>query len=457
MRQRKVILRIAVLSGLVLSGAGARAAVHYYFLPETGIWAEPENWDLEEVPGFSTSDTYAHVRAGRTAIIDSQVPAINRFQLGTTSQSGSLNVEDGASLYMAGAPDVGNGHGSAGYLTVSGGYLKCGSLGQNDIKVGVDSAGKSVTGHLVIRGGTLECQFVVGSSGVAGATPDVMRIEGDAATVFSTASQTYGPGLTLGTSAVLEFIFNQRGITRLNFPNTEAVFGPGSRMVVDGADYAGGGTFTLIKAASFSGSVPEITLRNFEAGSSHEWNPVSGTFKVMAMPKATGLFFAIHSNHPYEIQAEFIEYIKSATNPEHFGLRDDGRFYPYSPPGGRRIAYRQMIPDKALYLQGWSPEEAEAQLRRELEATVAALRPVILQKARRSFDGLPADSQEILLDFAYSEGVARLSDRLIAAAISLDWETLLDPSVYSRNEADWPDSSRNRAFYTRWQAKGGSQ
>jgi hypothetical protein len=226
--------------------------------------------------------------------------------------------------------------------------------------------------------------------------------------------------------------------------------------MVDGSAYGGRGTVTLIKALAFTNETPEITLNNFAAGTSYSWNKTNGTFKITVIPKPSGLLFELISVTPYQIKDSFIAYIKSATNPDLVGLRTDGRFYPYSPPGGRRIAYRQAVPDKSLYLQGWSPEEAEAQLRRDLEATVVKLRPVVQQKTGQSFDGLAADSQEILLDFGYSEGVDRLSNQLIRAAVAQDWASLLNPAVYSRNEADWPDIYRNKAYWLRWESKGDS-
>jgi hypothetical protein len=283
-----------------------------------------------------------------------------------------------------------------------------------------------------------------------------MRVEGNAATVFSTVSQTSGSGLVLGSSATLEFVFGSAGISCLTFANADASFSPGSRITVDGSAYGGRGPVTLIKALAFTNGTPEIILQNFGAGTSYSWNKTNGTFKLEVAPKPSGLLFELYSVTPYQIKDSFIDYIKSATNPDLFGLRADGRFYPYSPPGGRRIAYRQAVPDKRLYLQGWSPEEAEAQLRRDLEATVAILRPFILQKTRKNFDGLSADSQEILLDFGYSEGIDRLSDQLIRAAVALDWAALLDPAIYSRNEADWPDIYRNKAYWLRWKSKGDS-
>jgi hypothetical protein len=153
--------------------------------------------------------------------------------------------------------------------------------------------------------------------------------------------------------------------------------------------------------------------------------------------------------------AEFIDYIKKLSNSEVFGLRDDGRFYPYSSPDGRKIGYGQPVFDNRFYAHGWPVEAAEKKLIEDLRATIEKLRRVVQDRTGRDFDRLNPASREILLDFGYTEGADLLSDRLIQAAVSLDWETLLSPEVYVRYQADWPDSSRNKAYFDRWRAKGG--
>ncbi len=430
----------------------ARAASHYYFLPDNGAWEIAENWDQNNVPGDTTADTYAHVQGGRTAIITSSVSAINRFQLGAASEAGILNIEAGAYLYMNGGPDVGNGAGSTGFLNISGGTVKCGSAGQNEIKVGVDSDGSAITGTLMISGGTVESEFVVGSSGVSGAEADLMQISGDKASIFSNASSTYGSGFTLHSSGTLKFVFSSTGISCLTFRNTDATFDAAAEIVIDGSEYVcSTRMFTLIDSTVFNGSKPVITLQNFEEGTVCEWDAANGYLRISAVPHPSGFLFALISSTPFEITDEFIDYIKNAANSDLFGLRDNSRFYPYSPPDGRRIAYRQAVNDNARYIQGVSSAEADEQLRVSLESVVVQLREIISDITGRNFDELPQDSQEILLDFAWTEGVSALRNELIGAAVSLDWNLLLNPDVYSRNQADWPDSARNKAYYERWQ------
>ena len=173
---------------------------------------------------------------------------------------------------------------------------------------------------------------------------------------------------------------------------------------------------------------------------------------IMLLLPLTGI---TREDGEFHITDEFVEHIKSATNPDRFGLREDGRFYPYSSPDGRRIGYRQTVASKDWFLEGWSKEEAEQQLRLELEETARRLEPALLRDYNLRFERLSRESQEILVEFGHSEGVDNLSETLVRAAAETDWETLLVPAVYSRNEADWPDIYRNRAFVTRWGPKGG--
>lgn len=152
----------------------------------------------------------------------------------------------------------------------------------------------------------------------------------------------------------------------------------------------------------------------------------------------------------FAISDQFVAYIKSGANPCEFGLKD-GRFYPYSTPDGRRIGYRQAVADKAWYRQGWPKADAESQLRAELKTSLAELRAMLAKKYPAvMFDRLPHASQEILLDFAYTQGVDRLSDEFCQAVLHADWNKLIDSFLYIRTRAGWPDNIRNLAFATRW-------
>lgn len=154
------------------------------------------------------------------------------------------------------------------------------------------------------------------------------------------------------------------------------------------------------------------------------------------------------------ISDEFVDYIKAAANPDLHGAREDGRFYPYSSPQGRRIGYRLKVPDKSLYDKGWSATEAEQALRDALASVTKELRERMRVEFACNFDALPQASREILIDFGFTEGVGAVRPEFIRAVLELDWGRILRPEFYVRYEADWPDSVRNKAFYERWRKMG---
>jgi len=153
------------------------------------------------------------------------------------------------------------------------------------------------------------------------------------------------------------------------------------------------------------------------------------------------------------VSAGFIEYIKAAANPDKHGQGKDGRFYPYPTPQGHLIGYRQTVPDKALYMRGWSAAEADAALIQQLQSVESELRQR-LQRDGKNLDQIQPACREILLDYGFTEGVAKLKPEWIQAVTQLDWGRILNPDFYARYDADWPDSVRNKAFFKRWSSKG---
>lgn len=153
------------------------------------------------------------------------------------------------------------------------------------------------------------------------------------------------------------------------------------------------------------------------------------------------------------ISPEFTQYIKAAANPAKHGQGKDGRFYPYPTPQGYRIGYRQAVPDKSLHMRGWSAEEADAALVQQLKSVESELRQRLL-KDGVNFDQMQPACREILLDYGFTEGVAKLKPEWIQAVTQLDWVRILNPDFYVRYDADWPDSVRNKAFFERWGKKG---
>ncbi len=171
-----------------------------------------------------------------------------------------------------------------------------------------------------------------------------------------------------------------------------------------------------------------------------------------ALGLTIGLLFAadLPAAERFTITDEFIAYVKVAANPKELGLQD-GRFYPYSTPLGRRIAWRQRVTDKAWFTEGLAQSDAERLLHADLErALVNARQLVAARRPPVSFDGLPAAAQEMLVDFVYSEGPENVSPALITAVVASDWQTLIERHLYVRWQGASPDMARNKAFADRW-------
>jgi hypothetical protein len=152
-------------------------------------------------------------------------------------------------------------------------------------------------------------------------------------------------------------------------------------------------------------------------------------------------------------QEPFEEYLRRSANPELLGLRDDGRYYPYASPVGRRIGYRQEVAEKRLYRDGWSKAEALESFNRQIVQVENAWREKLSMDFGRKFDELPKESRELLVDFGVSEGIDNVKPEFIKAALDLDWKRLLDPNIYVRYELAWPHTERNKAYYDRWSGK----
>jgi hypothetical protein len=151
---------------------------------------------------------------------------------------------------------------------------------------------------------------------------------------------------------------------------------------------------------------------------------------------------------------DLVAYFKGAYNPptHNLGMRD-GRYFPYQTPfGGRRIGYRSVIRDKALYRTGLSPEEAEKLLREDLSRTESDVRAHVKEKyPAKPFDKLSRESREILLDFAYSEGAAAsVKDEVYRAVIDENWQSFINDKTYVRSKNGTPDYTLNRKFADQW-------
>jgi hypothetical protein len=284
---KKISCGLIVLMGLASFGTAAQAP-HSYFTAPSGDWSLAANWDTGVVP--AGSNAYAHVRKSTKATISTKAEPINRAQIGDASGSeGTLNIADGGSLNTVGSTEVGrmNVVNSIGRMNISGGYYRSGaSMGSQYLRVGVDTAGKPATGTLTISGGKVESKLMVGSTGVTGATPDTLRIEGSTATVFSDVSASSGDALVVGQSGIVEIVFGENGISCLTYKKSPATFNPGSQIIIDGSAYTGGPkTFKLIDALSLSDeSTTAITLKGFKLPAAYKWDKTAGDLVVTVGP-----------------------------------------------------------------------------------------------------------------------------------------------------------------------------
>ncbi len=160
---------------------------------------------------------------------------------------------------------------------------------------------------------------------------------------------------------------------------------------------------------------------------------------------------AAGGNSAAELSENFIAYLKKAANGSRFGLRPDGRFYPYSTPVGRRIAWRQRVWNQALFAEGCTPEAADVHLREALQHSVSEVQ-ARLQREQPPVDFARLDrrQQETLVDLAHTEGVKGLTSELVAAVLARDWERLANDHLYIRYAGHAPDHPRNKAFAQRW-------
>lgn len=140
-----------------------------------------------------------------------------------------------------------------------------------------------------------------------------------------------------------------------------------------------------------------------------------------------------------------------AANGKEFGLRADGRFYPYSTPQGRRSGARQEVWKKGLFQSGCTREEAERHFRSDLGKTFAAITAELAARQPAvDFAQLDGRQQETLLDLALTEGVPGRRPEFIATVLAGDWDRMIREQLYVRYADHAPGHARNKAFAQRW-------
>jgi hypothetical protein len=168
-----------------------------------------------------------------------------------------------------------------------------------------------------------------------------------------------------------------------------------------------------------------------------------------------GLYIAVPCSlfaASFEVTDDFLAHMKRVINPHDFGLKSDGRFYPYTSPKGWLIGYEKPVTDKSLHKKGWSREEAEAILREDIDKAVAELVDCLSKThPAKPFDSLRRKSREMLVDHAVTEGAANIPPAFYEAVIKEDWDGLFKNFIYIRwVEPSWPDVPKNKAFIDRW-------
>lgn len=220
---------------------------------KTGNWSDPTVWPEDIVhPGEVTNDII-YIRNGYTVTVNSNVNysnGISSMVFGATGGNGTLNIQSGAQLTITGVTDVvrsGNIDNSTGTISMSGGTFSTGSL-----NMGGGSTNDNATAIFNLSGGSLT---VVGGTIVGN---DTVGKTSGSLNVTGSAAIANGDSLTVNQLGTIRFTLNSTNITTLNYSGA-ATFANNSTLIVDGSSYAGGSTvFTLINAASLSGSLASI-------------------------------------------------------------------------------------------------------------------------------------------------------------------------------------------------------
>lgn len=136
----------------------------------------------------------------------------------------------------------------------------------------------------------------------------------------------------------------------------------------------------------------------------------------------------------------------------NLGLRADGKFYPYSTPAGRRIGYELSLESVYDHTRGITRAEAEARLRAAALAAATRLVTWIPEHySGRTFEQLDAAGQEMLVDYALSEGVEKLPPAFVDAVYQPDRVARLGADgLHLRWWGGMMQILKNRAFGYRW-------
>jgi hypothetical protein len=153
----------------------------------------------------------------------------------------------------------------------------------------------------------------------------------------------------------------------------------------------------------------------------------------------------------FKLDAGFLDYLRVSANPKRLGF-NNGRFFPYSTPQGRRIASGLAVWNKDLFSEGCTEAEANEQLIAELYRSESELRAMLAKRSPAvAFASLTSQQREVLLDFVHTEGVKHLREDFLTLVLAGDWPRIFHEHSYVRYYGTAPDHSRNKAFAGRFQ------
>jgi PEP-CTERM motif len=274
----------ALLVGMTLIGGLEES--HAVNSAASGNWAEGTTWSGGVAPGAGPSAVTAVILGGNAVTVNTTVPSVSgvtTLVVGNSANSvGSLLITTGGSLAVNSTTRVmaaNNIEGAVGIFTMTGGSATFG--GQFTAGLGTTGQTGNGSGTVNLSGAsslTITNNVIIGSSTQALGTGNV-NITGSSVNFSSLAA------LTVNQFGNLNFTFDSIGISDYTVTGV-ATFNASSHIVVNAGSFVGAGTFTLIDAASFTGT-PIITLNGFEAGSSYNWDTTTGllTVNVTAVPE----------------------------------------------------------------------------------------------------------------------------------------------------------------------------
>jgi PEP-CTERM motif len=273
-----------IVSALALTASALSASAATRVATTSGNWAEVIWNNGTGLPGSTTTDI-ALIRVNRTITLNTNVnqPAgISTLMLGDSSDTATLNIENGAALTVTGNLEgirLGAYTNTTTTINMSGGTITTGSLLLNG---GAGNTGSSATFNF--SGGSFQTGATSVGYTTAGGTTGVLNVIGSTGTMSGTS-------LAVNLLGTVKFTLDTVGVNALSYSGA-ATFATGSIINIDGTSYTGsGGLITLIDAGSLVGNLANINtaITGFGAGYSTNlvWDSANGNLllNVAAIPE----------------------------------------------------------------------------------------------------------------------------------------------------------------------------